>query len=110
MGMPGSPPVEQTLCPDCQRPLAFVASWTVRGLWGFDEVLTYECHEHGPVFVNVSLPASDRHASGKRRNSAPEGGDRDSLIPALRTPRPTLNAGTIAIPEPESNDNNDDAK
>ena len=111
MRKPGSPPErEQTTCPDCRRSLIFVASWTVRGLWGFDDVRTYECPEHGPIFVNVSTRASPRHVSDKRRSSAPEGGDRDSLIPVPRMPKPTLNAGAIAMPEPETNHNNDDPK
>ena len=35
------------ICPDCQRDLSFVGSWTFRGLWGYNEVRTYECPAHG---------------------------------------------------------------
>lgn len=40
------------ICPDCQRDLSFVGSWTFRGLWGYNEVRTYECPTHGPIFIN----------------------------------------------------------
>ena len=104
------PESDERLCPDCQRPLRFVASWTFRGLWGFNEVRTFQCAEHGPVFVNASPQVSRPHTFGKRRSNVPENGDRDSLLPVPRTPKPTLNSGAIAIPEPDSSDKSHDAK
>jgi hypothetical protein len=90
-----------SICPHCQRQLSFVAAWTVRGLWGYDEVRTFECPEHGPIFVNPHTavdPGPDRQPE-KGRNH----GDRDSLVSAPRKPTPTLDADAIAIPEPDSN-------
>jgi len=88
------------LCPDCQRALSFVGSWTFRGLWGYNEVRTYECPAHGPVFVNPEI--SVEHDPGNGPDKSPDNGERDSLIPAPRKPTPTLNADAIAIPEPDS--------
>jgi hypothetical protein len=90
------------ICPDCQSDLAFVCSWTFRGLWGYDEVRTYECPTHGPIFltaensigVEPGKPVADKAADDS---------DRDSLTPVLRKPTPTLNAGAVAAPEPDSN-------
>jgi hypothetical protein len=78
-----------------------VGSWTFRGLWGYDEVRTYECPTHGPIFINPQI--SIGHGPDKRRDKSPNDDDRDSLILAPRKPTPTLNAGAIAIPEPDSN-------
>ena len=105
-----APASAEQLCPDCQKPLRFVASWTFRGLWGFNEVRTYECAEHGPVFVNASPQESSPHTFQKPQINAPESGERDSLLPVPRAPKPTLNSGAIAIPEPDSSDKNHDAK
>lgn len=88
------------ICPDCQRDLSFLCSWTFRGLWGYNEVRTYECPTHGPIFVSPQVAAL--HGPDKGPDQRPEPGDRDSLISAPRKPRPTLNADTIAIPEPDS--------
>lgn len=88
------------LCPQCQRGLSFVGSWTYRGLWGFNEVRTYECAEHGPIFL--SPPRAIAHGSSQAPDIGPEDGDRDSLVSAPRKPTPTLNADAIAIPEPHS--------
>src|SRR5689334_12377515 len=30
-------------CPDCEKELTFLCTWTFRGLWGYEEVRTYEC-------------------------------------------------------------------
>jgi len=89
------------ICPDCLSDLAFVSSWSFRGLWGYDEVSTYECPTHGPIFI--SPESSIGVGPDKGRDNAPDHGDRDSLIPARRKPNPTLNADAIAIPEPDSN-------
>ena len=86
------------LCPDCGTDLTFVASWTFRGLWGYDEVHTYECATHGPLFVSAVDPK--RGVSETLRQS-PDGGDRESLIPARRGPQPILKSGAIAVPEPD---------
>jgi len=88
------------LCPDCQQELSFVCSWTVRGLWGFNEVRTYECPTHGPIFVNPRASVVD--GPDKAPEKMPDDGDRDSLILAPRKPTPPLNADAIAIPEPDS--------
>ena len=93
------PPNDGARCPHCQRPLGFVGSWTFRGLWGYEEVRTFECHKHGPVFISPRMPVG--HAADKRQDDAPDNGDRDSLVAALRKPKPTLNADAIAIPEPD---------
>ena len=53
------PTNDGSLCPHCQRDLSFVASWTFRGLWGYNEVRTFECPEHGPDFCQ---PANDSRA------------------------------------------------
>jgi len=87
-------------CPHCRGDLNFVASWTFRGLWGYDEVRTYECPDHGPVFV--SPPATVGHGPDKRADKGADDRDRDSLVTAPRKPMPTLNADAIAIPEPDS--------
>ena len=87
------------ICPGCGRDLSFVASWTFRGLWGYNEVRTYECPEHGPIFVRPEL------AAGQGLDKVPEkgqdSGDRDSLVSAPRKPTPPLDANAIAIPEPD---------
>jgi hypothetical protein len=87
-------------CSRCQRALTFVASWTFRGLWGYEEVRTYECPEHGPVFINP--PTRLGHGSESRPDHPPDNGDRDSLISVPRKPTPTLNADAIEVPEPDS--------
>jgi hypothetical protein len=87
-------------CPQCRKHLAFVASWTCRGHWGYDEVRTYECAEHGPVFIGH--PSAIARGSAKGPESGPDPGDRDSLVPARLKPLPTLDADAIAVPEPDS--------
>ena len=90
------------ICPDCQSDLAFVCSWTFRGLWGYNEARTYECPTHGPIFLtaegSIGVESKNRVA-----DTAPDDSDRDSLIPARRKPKPTLNAGAVAAPEPDAN-------
>ena len=78
-----------------------MGSWSFRGLWGYDEVRTYECPAHGPIFVKPQ--ASVGHAPDEKADRSPDNGDRDSLISAPRKPTPRLNADAIAIPEPDSN-------
>ena len=89
------------ICPDCQGHLSFVGSWEFRDLWGYSEVLTYECPTHGPVFVSPRLAVG--HSPIKSANTGPDHGDRDALVSARRKPRPPLDADAIAIPEPDSN-------
>jgi hypothetical protein len=89
-----------SICPHCQGDLSFLCSWTFRGLWGYNEVRTYECPEHGPIFVNPQTAVT--HGRDTRRNKGPDYGDRNSLASAPRKPIPTLNADAIAIPEPDS--------
>ena len=89
------------ICPDCQSDLTFVGAWTFRGLWGYNEVRTYECPTHGPVFITPEISIGVGPDKGPDR--APDDGDRDSLISARRKPTPTLNADAIALPEPDSN-------
>jgi hypothetical protein len=88
-------------CSHCERVLSFVATWSFRGLWGYTEVRTYECPEHGPIFV--SPQTSLAHVPNNRSDKDHDTGDRDSLVSAHRKPRPTLNADAIALPEPDSN-------
>jgi hypothetical protein len=86
-------------CPECQGALTFVCSWTFRGLWGYDEVLTFECPVHGPIFINPRTPTEQR--SEERAVTAPgSNGDHDSLVAAPRRPTPTFNTDAIAVPEP----------
>ena len=88
------------VCPDCKRDLSFVGAWTFRGLWGYDEVRTYECPTHGPIFVK---PHTSVLSGGNQRpDHAPDNGDRDSLVSAPRKPTPTPNADAVAIPEPDN--------
>jgi hypothetical protein len=94
------PAYSAPLCPDCQRELSLVCSWTFRGLWGYNEVRTYECPEHGPIFVGPQVAVG--HDPHKEPEKGPDNGDRDSLVSAPRKPTPTLNADAIAVPEPDS--------
>ena len=87
------------MCPRCQRDLTFVCSWTFRGLWGYNEVRTFECPEHGPVFVS---PRTGVQRSERPSVTSTDDGDRDARVAARRKPRPTLNVDAIAIPEPDS--------
>jgi hypothetical protein len=97
-----SPAISDVLrCPDCQGELTFIASWTVRDLWGYKEVRTYECPSHGPMFVSPQIAVG--HDPDKRSDKGPGNGDRDSVVPVPRKPTPTLNTHSIAIPEPDSN-------
>ena len=86
-------------CPDCQSVLTFVASWTCRDLWGYREVLTYECASHGPVFVTSEHTVGVTSARGP--DIVQDNGDRDSLIPARPRPTPPTNVNAIALPEPD---------
>ena len=95
------PTTNVPICRTCQRDLSFVSSWTFRGLWGYTEVRTYECPEHGPIFL--SPPIAIGHGPEKRPHTGPPNGDRDSLISVPRKQTPTPNADAIAIPEPDSN-------
>jgi hypothetical protein len=87
------------VCPECQGELTFVCSWTVRGRWGYDEVRTYECAAHGPVFVRPVIATAGE--AGQGVEGSPDDGDRDALIPAPRRPMPTLDCDAIALPEPD---------
>src|SRR6266480_7182879 len=89
------------ICPDCQRDLSFLGSWSFRGLWGYTEVRTYECATHGPIFVSPQVSVA--HGPDNKAANGPANGDRDSLISAPRKPTPTLKTDAIAIPEPDSN-------
>ena len=87
------------VCPDCQADLTFVCSWPARGTWGYDEVRTYECPTHGPIFITPQITVDAEPPKGQ--DKTPDDGDRDSLIPARRKPTPVLNADAIAVPEPD---------
>ncbi len=87
------------MCPHCRAILSFVGSSTFRGLWGYTEVHTYECSEHGPIFFGPH--AAVGHVSSEQSAPDKDNGDRDTLIPAPRKPTPTLDAGAIAMPEPD---------
>jgi hypothetical protein len=91
---------DTSLCPDCGGDLTFVASWTFRGLWGYNEVHTYECATHGPLFVRAEGPIT--RGISETAGHRPDGGDRDSLIPVRRGPKPVLESGAIAVAEPDS--------
>jgi hypothetical protein len=87
------------LCPNCGTDLTFVASWTFRAQWGYNEVHTYECVAHGPLFVSAQDPT--RRGGSPTPGPRLDGGDRESLIPARRGPKPTLKSGAIAVAEPD---------
>lgn len=92
-----------TSCPYCQRELTFVAAWTYRGLWGYNEVRAYECAEHGPIFFG---PQAAVVRTPERKLHEDHGdSDRDSLVSAPRRPVPTPNANAIAISEPDLDSN-----
>jgi len=88
------------LCPHCGSDLTFVVSWTVAGLWGYKEVHTWECSTHGPLFFDAQDPMKRR--ASQTAGPGVDGGDRESLIPARRGPKPILKSGAIAVPEPDS--------
>jgi hypothetical protein len=94
------PDNEGPICPHCQGDLSFVGSWTFRGLWGYNEVRTYECPAHEPIFIKPQISIGHGPDSGPDKSA--DNGDRDSLISAPRKPTPTLNADAIAVPEPDS--------
>ena len=94
------PDTDLPICPHCQGDLTFLGAWTYRGLWGYNEVRTYECPTHGPTFITPQM--SIGRDPDKGPGKPPDNGDRDSLISAPRKPKPTLNADAIAIPEPDS--------
>ena len=97
---PGARRNHTALCPDCGNEVTLVASWTFRGLWGYNEVHTFECATHGPFFVKAEDP--DKRGASETLGQSPDGGDRESLIPARRGPKPTLKFGAIVVPEPDS--------
>jgi len=94
------PASNEPICPHCQRELSFLSSWTYRGLWGYNEVRTYECPEHGPIFIRPEMAAG--HGPAKLRDNGPDDVDRNSAVTSPRKPTPTLNADAIAVPEPDS--------
>jgi hypothetical protein len=83
---------------ECGKDLTFIASWTFRGLWGFTDVRTYECAEHGPVFFG---PQTVVGRAAEPSGTHPPNGDRDSLVVAPRNPRPPLRSDAVAAPEPD---------
>src|SRR3954462_6875035 len=87
---PRVPSDDVVRCPHCQGDLSFVGSWACRGLWGYKDVRTYECPDHGPIFVSpeTAIARGQNIASA----SGPDDGDRDSLAPAPRKPTPTIYA------------------
>jgi hypothetical protein len=87
-------------CPHCRRDPIFVCSWTYRGRWGYNEVHTYECSVHGPIFVGPERAVG--RAVAQRSQIDLDDRDRDAFVSASRKPTPTLNANAIAIPEPDS--------
>ena len=88
------------ICPECHQNLTFLCTWNFRDRWGYTAVQTYECPSHGPIFL--TLDPAVRPAIINLRDAASDDGDRDALITARRTPKPTLNADAIAVPEPDS--------
>ena len=86
-------------CPECGGDLGFVASWTFRGLWGYNEANTYECPSHGPVFMTSACAVGV--TSGRVADIPRDEGDRDSLTPVGRKPAPGLNRTAVAVPEPD---------
>src|SRR5437868_3697236 len=94
------PDTDALICPDCQGDLSFVSAWSFRGSWGYNEVRTYECPTHGPIFISPQVSVGHRPTQGL--DTSQDDGDRDSLISAPRKPTPLLDADTIAIPEPDS--------
>jgi hypothetical protein len=88
------------ICPDCHADLAFVCSWPARGPWGYNEIQTYECPAHGPMFISAE-PSVRTEPTG-RTVKGPDDDDRDSLALARRKPKPGPNADAVAVPEPDS--------
>ena len=86
-------------CPDCGSDLSFVASWTFRGLWGYNGASTYECPSHGPVFIPSEY--TNEEPSGRVTDFRRDEGDRDSLTPVRRKPAPNSNLDAVAVPEPD---------
>src|ERR1043166_4955304 len=101
--MPGTwrgPKNVRPICPDCREDLAFVSVWTVRGTWGFNDVHTYECPTHGPLFITPEIAIETAFANVLEVD--PDDRDREALTPARRTPKPTRGVDAIAVPEPDS--------
>src|SRR5262245_40490699 len=86
-------------CPECQRKLGLLCSWTFRGAWGFNEVRTYEGAEHGPIFLTPEARVQEPPMRELQKGS--DYGERDSPVLAPRKPAPGLNTDAIAIPEPD---------
>jgi len=95
------PANNELTCPHCDKYLSFAGSWTYRGLWGYNEVQTYECPDHGPIFIRPDIAVE--HGPAKHADNGPDDGDRHSQVSAPRKPAPTLNVDAIAVPEPDSN-------
>lgn len=68
-------------------------------MWGYDEIRTYECSTHGPIFIS-SEGAATREPSNNLDKPGHDG-DQDSGVPARRKPTPVLNADAVAVPEPD---------
>ena len=89
------------ICPDCQADLAFVCSWPSHGPWGYQEIRTYECAAHGPVFIGpeTAVPIAP---SERTRHASDEDGDRwTPLVSVPRKPAPSLDTAVSAVPEPD---------
>ena len=96
-----APADNEPTCPHCQRQLSFLSSWTYRGLWGYNEVRTYECSEHGPIFLSRDTTVG--RGPAKQADKGPDDDGRNSAVVAPRKPTPTLSADAIAVPEPDFN-------
>jgi hypothetical protein len=44
-----------SICPRCQKDLTAVISWDFCALWGYYEMRSYECPDHGAVFVSPQI-------------------------------------------------------
>src|SRR5687767_11141293 len=87
------------ICPDCAGDMTFVSSWQTRDTWGYDEVRTYECPLHGSIFIKAEISVVSEAAAS--RSEVSDEGDRDALLPVRGRPTPVINAGAIAVPEPD---------
>jgi hypothetical protein len=90
-------------CRVCGATLEFVSHGRYGGL-RFPESSLFRCAEHGPVLVRrEAMPGP---APGPDAPRGPGSGHPGVRVPL--TPRPTLLAGAVALPEPDDDDHQAD--
>jgi hypothetical protein len=83
-------------CPVCAATLELVSHGRYGGL-RFPESSLFRCAEHGPVLVRRE--GTPGPAPGPDSPRDPDSGHPGVRVPL--TPRPTLLAGAVALPEPD---------